>query len=200
MDDRFEQARLYALGRLERELSPKLLYHGLAHTRDDVVPAVETLSEMEGVEGEPLTLLRVAAWFHDLGFVEQSVQHELIGIRIAAAVLPGFGYSEAEIDVIRTAISATIIPQSPTTELGRILADADLNVLGRADFLSRNQALRDELALTNRVFSDAEWYTGQVGFLEKHSFFTRSAESLWGEQKQLNIRDLRGRWAASINP
>lgn len=35
----FEQAVQYALGRLERELSLKLCYHSLEHTRDDVVPA-----------------------------------------------------------------------------------------------------------------------------------------------------------------
>ena len=57
----FEQAKQYALQRLERELSPNLLYHGVAHTRDDVVPAMETLANSEGTTGEAFFLLLTAA-------------------------------------------------------------------------------------------------------------------------------------------
>ena len=46
----FEQAKQYVLQRLERELSPNLLYHGITQTRDHVVPAVEMLARMEGVQ------------------------------------------------------------------------------------------------------------------------------------------------------
>jgi len=34
--------------RLERDLAPALVYHNLAHTRDDVVPAVEYLTSLAG--------------------------------------------------------------------------------------------------------------------------------------------------------
>ena len=74
----FQHAKQYALHRLERELSPNLLYHGIAHTRDDVVLAVKLLANMEGIHGDSLSLLLTAAWFHDLGFVEQPQYHELI--------------------------------------------------------------------------------------------------------------------------
>ena len=36
----FDAARDYALARLAREVSRELHYHSLAHTRDEVVPAV----------------------------------------------------------------------------------------------------------------------------------------------------------------
>ena len=80
---KYGQARQYALHRLEKELSPNLLYHGRAHTRDDVIPSVEQLARMEGIRGASLYLLRTSAWFHDLGFVEQPAYHEMIGARIA---------------------------------------------------------------------------------------------------------------------
>ena len=87
-----EQARQYALNRLERELSPNLHYHGIVHTRDDVVPAAELLANLEGIKVESFYLLLTAAWFHDLGFVEKPANHEQISARIAAEILPGFGY------------------------------------------------------------------------------------------------------------
>jgi uncharacterized protein len=186
----FERARQYALNRLEEELSPILPYHGMAHTRDEVAPAVEVLAQMEGIHGEPLYLLRTASWFHDLGFIEQPAYHELIGARIAGQVLPGIGYTPRQVDIVRWAIFATIIPQEPHTILERILCDADLNVLGREDFMRRNGDLRRELANFGKAYSDLDWYTNQQKFIKKHHFFTESARNLLCEQKSLNVEKL----------
>ena len=187
----FEQARQYAEERLANELPATLVYHGIAHTREEVVPAVETLAGMEGIKGKSLNLLRTAAWFHDLGFVEQAVHHELIGARIALETLPSFGYTQDEVEVVRWAILATALPQSPRNRLEEILVDADLDILGRDRFMQRNQDLRRELAYLGRDFTDEEWYTGQLRFVESHQYFTASACSLRNHQKALNILDLK---------
>jgi uncharacterized protein len=55
---------------LEREFSPQLVYHGIIHTREEVVPAAETLAHMEGIPKESLSLLFTATWFDDIGFIE----------------------------------------------------------------------------------------------------------------------------------
>jgi uncharacterized protein len=188
---KFERARQYALHRLEWELSPNLLYHGLRHTRDGVVPAVELLANMEGVKGKSYYMLLTAAWFHDLGFIEQPAYHELISARIAAEILPGFGYTKAQIEIIRWIILATIIPQTPTTILEKIMADADLDVLGRDDFMHYNGNLRRELALYGRDFSDVEWYSRQLKFVEEHSYFTTSAHTLRDAGQLKNVAHLK---------
>ncbi len=186
----FECARQYALGRLERELPPILFYHSLAHTRDDVVPAAERLAAMEGVDGEALLLLRTAAFYHDLGHVEQYTNHETIGIRIAAQVLPRFGYSAAHIQVICGIIMVTKLPQSPHTLLEEIMADADLDVLGRDDFFTRNEDLRAERAALGMLITDEEWYSGQLEFIQSHRYFTAAARTLREARKQQNIKEL----------
>ena len=89
----YEAAWLYALRRLERDLPAELLYHGVAHTRDDVVPAAKRLAELEGVTGDDLHLLLTAAWYHDIGYIEQVGDHEMVSCRIAASKLPQFGFS-----------------------------------------------------------------------------------------------------------
>jgi uncharacterized protein len=187
----FAQARQYAADRMQRELPPHLTYHGLAHTRDEVVPAVELFANLEGILGEPLYLLLTAAWFHDLGYVEQTANHESIGAQIAAQVLPSLGYTENQIETIRSAIMATVLPQSPGNVLEQILADADLDVLGRENFMRRNQDLRQELAFLGKEFTDEEWYSGQLRFLEGHNYFTAAARSLRNTQKQLSVATLR---------
>jgi uncharacterized protein len=191
----FNQAREYAEHRLERELSRHLLYHGLAHTRDEVVPAARTFADLEGIQGEPLELLLTAAWFHDIGFIEQSLDHESISARIAAKVLPSFGYTQDQVEIVRGAILATALPQSPTSLLEQILTDADLDTLGRANFMQRNRDLREELAFLGKDFTDQEWYVSQLNFIEGHNYFTASARALRDVQKRANIADLQKKLA-----
>ena len=187
----FEQAKQYALQRLQKELSPGLYYHGLIHTIDDVVPATEKFAEGEGVNGESLNLLLTAAWFHDLGFIEVRVGHEVVGARIASEVLPGFGYSEEQIQIVKGIIMATVVPQSPLTILERIMADADLDVLGRDDFMLRNSNLRREQAFFGQEFTDPQWFSGQLKFVESHIYFTASARALRDAGQVKNVADLR---------
>lgn len=187
----FERARQYAKHRLERELSPNLLYHGVVHTRDEVAPAAQMLAGMEGIQGESLLLLLTAAWFHDIGHIEESANHESIGARIAAEVLPAFGYTQDQVEIVRGAILSTKLPQSPSGLLEEILADADLDVLGRENFMQRNRDLRLELAFLRTEFTDEQWYSEQLKFLEGHKYFTTSARALRDAQKQLNITELR---------
>jgi uncharacterized protein len=183
-------AERYALERLERELPPNLFYHSVEHTRDEVMPAVERLAVLEGVDGEGLALLRTAAMYHDIGFLAQYVDNEPIAVRIAAQVLPRFGYAPAHLRVIDGLILATRLPQSPGTRLEEIIADADLDVLGREIFFERNRALRAEMAAYGTAMPDAHWHARQLEFLQSHRYFTAAARKLRNAQKQRNLERL----------
>ena len=187
----FEGAQAYALGRLERELSPKLIYHSLAHTRDGVVAASERLASMENVDGEALVLLLTAAYFHDIGFVVQCDNHEEAGCSIAEEALPEFRYSSDQILAIKRMILATRLPQKPETRLEEILADADLDVLGRDDFLVRSLELRMEREAFGSPTTEAEWYEIQLHFLQTHRYWTKSAQLLRDYKKEENISLLK---------
>lgn len=183
----YEAARRYALERLEYDLDPRLYYHSLAHTRDDVLPATERLATHEGIDAEGMLLLRTAALYHDIGFTVSRNEHELAGVAIVRSVLPSFAYSTAQIDQIGAMIIATRLPQQPRSLLDCILADADLDVLGREDFLMRNRALQAELRAFGDARSAVEFYTGQLAFLTSHSYWTTAAQTLRGPGKDKNI-------------
>lgn len=187
----FGQARAYALLRLERELPPTMCYHSLEHTRDDVAPASERLARVAGIEGQDLMLLRTAAYFHDLGLIEQRENHETVSARLAELVLPGFGYAAEQIAAIKAMIMATRLPQQPSTFLASILADSDLDVLGRQDFVERNCLLRAELAAFEPPLSDAAWYRQQITFVQTHRYWTPMARALRGNSKAHNLVALR---------
>jgi len=179
-------ARTYALVRLQRELAPFLTYHNLWHTRDEVLPSAARLAEMMGVEGRELQLVELGAVYHDIGFVVTTDEHELAGAEIAGDVLPRFGLSVAEVAAVQSMIMATKLPQSPRNLLEEIVADADLDSLGRQDFVSRGLALRSELVARGMESTDAEWYARQLAFLESHHYFTAAAQALRGEGEDRN--------------
>jgi uncharacterized protein len=197
----FEGAIRYVLERLEQELSPSLHYHTLAHTHREVVPAVERLAALEGVDGDDLMLLRTAAYYHDVGYIEQRTNHEDAGARIAAQVLPGFGYGPQQVETVVGMIMATKLPQSPHNLLEELLADADLDALGREDFVSRNQALRDELAAHGVTFTDEVWYHDQIRFLQDHHYWTAAAKALRlaGKEQNLALMETRLKESRSGN-
>ena len=193
----FHRAREYALSKLARELPCHLSYHSLAHTRDDVVPAAERLAGLIGeLNGEDQVLLLTAALFHDIGFIRCNIGHEEAGLELAREALPEFGYTSQQIEAIGNMIMATKLPQSPTTLLEEILVDADLDVLGRDDFLTRNDDLREEFEASFGTVSDEHWYREQVSFLERHRYFTEAARSLRDAKKRENLVALRRRLAA----
>jgi len=194
------RARQYVVKRLSTELAPQYVYHSLHHTLDDVAPAAERLAALSGIEGEDLLLLMTAAYFHDIGFVVNRANHEVIGADIARTVLPGMGYQPAQIDAICGMIMATRLPQSPRTILEKILADADLDLLGRADFFERNAALRAELAAFGAAPNDYEWHLSQLQFARHHDYQTPAALALRQAGKEANIAALERLVEASQPP
>jgi uncharacterized protein len=177
----------FALTRLHAELSPELTYHSAWHTEHDVLPAALRLALLSGIPEEEQRLLQVAAAFHDIGFTQTRTEHERVGAGIAAQILPQYGLDADQIARIVAMIMATKLPQSPRTLIEEIIADADLDVLGREDFLLRNRALRDELAAQGSVVSDEQWVVSQISFLEQHRYFTPAARTLRSARKQAHL-------------
>lgn len=171
-----EKVKHFVFNKLAHDLSSKLFYHSIAHTREDVFPNVERLAELEGItDREDLLVLRTAALYHDIGFVEAIAGHEEISMRIAAETLPQFGYNQVQINRIQQLIHATKIPQQTDGLLSMILADADLDVLGREDFLERNMDLFRETNALVKMIPLEDWYRSQIKFMKMHTYFTDAA-------------------------
>lgn len=188
-----EGAIAYARRRMERELEPRLTYHNLAHTFDEVLPMTQKLADFYHLGGNDVIFLVVAAAFHDIGWVIHGQEHETIGVEIAREILPAYGFTVDQIERIGEMIIATRLPQNPANLLEEILVDADMDSLGREDFWLRNEDLRVELALDDELLTIEQWYWRQLNFLESHRFFTTGARLLRQEQKLKNIKELKRR-------
>lgn len=195
----FEQAKLYALGRLATELSPRLIYHSLQHTRDDVLPAAVRLGRASAINDEDFLLLTTAALFHDTGFLLSYENHEDFSILVAREVLPGFGYTPEQVENISRLIGATQMPQRPTCFLQELLCDADLDLLGREDFMRLNRVLLQEMREFQPGFiTEDAWLRSQMLFLENHHFFSTAARQYHAAGKARNLALMRAS-LASLN-
>lgn len=182
----FEQAGRFILDKLDKELPEQFYYHNANHARD-VHDAAERIAKNEHIPDHDLKLLLTAAWFHDSGFLKTIDHHEEESCRIAKQILPQFEYSGDEIEKICGMIMATRLPQSPKNKLEEILADADLDYLGRDDFFPLGDAICKELNLTTRD----EWNKIQLKFLQEHAYFTQTALNLRGPKKQDNLEKVK---------
>jgi len=187
----YDSAIKHALARLRSELPATLFYHSAAHTERDVLPAVRRLALLDGVKQDERGLLEVAAAYHDIGHIRSPYHHEAIGVEIMAEALPRFGFSPAEIEQVAAMIMATRMPQSPNNHLERLLADADLDSLGRPDFFDTGTALWKELRALGKPRGWKQWLHVQLHFLSVHRYFTATAQALRDEGKQRNIEKLK---------
>jgi hypothetical protein len=190
----------YALCRLRTELSPLLTYHNLAHTEDDVMPAVVRLARLSHLPEPDIRLLEVGAAFHDIGQIKTSLGHEKVGIEIMTEVLPGLNFSATDIARLTGMVEATEMPQKPRNNEQALLADADLDSLGRDDFFPTSKALWHERAACGMDIPWQTWLQIQLQFLQTHRYFTPVAQTLRGAGKQKNIEMLKSLLGAAHVP
>jgi len=192
----------YALHRLRVELPAHLFYHNAEHTEEDVLPALVRLARLSNVTELDLRLLEVAAAFHDLGQIVTSLGHEQIAIEVVSEVLPQYEFSAGDIERVSGMILATRLPQSPQNEEQALLADADLDSLGREDFMATSKALWQERLACGMDITWQAWLEGQLHFLQSHHYFTPAAQALRQDGKLKNIelleRLIRGDQVAGL--
>lgn len=186
----FTDIQEYILNKLERELPSHLYYHNVKHTVD-VVTQAELIGLGEGVSDEDILLLKTAALFHDAGHTIGYDEHEKNGVAMARQILPDFKYTAKQIDTICHIIMATQLPPNPQTRLEKIICDADLDYLGRSDFIPVSNTLYEELKEQNKIESFNAWNKLQIKFLSGHQFFTETAKNLREVNKQKQIERIK---------
>ena len=188
--NRADQAGQYILNRMRNELSGNLSYHNVSHVQD-VVNAAIMIGKLEQISEDELELLKVAAYFHDSGFIIQPDNHEKLSCDIAMEYLPGIGFSESEISTICKLIMATRVPQTPTNHLEQIICDADLDYLGRDDFFTIGNTIYREFISRNVVANEKDWNELQVKFLSAHNYFTSTSIKLRGPKKEAHLMQIK---------
>lgn len=189
MKDRFSLLYQKYMAFLEKNIPDHLTYHSASHTKD-VIEKVKLIGNIENLSDKDLELTKVAALFHDMGYLVQKNGHENISCEIAKKELPPWGFSEKEINEICTAIMATKVPQKPKNHLGKILADADLEYLGTEHFEKGTSLLFQELKYTDPSLDEEKWIDIQIEFLRQHQYHTHFCRSNREPKKKEHLQKL----------
>jgi hypothetical protein len=76
-----------------------------------------------------------------------------------------------------------------------MIADADLDYLGRDDFFTIGGQLFNELKARNVVNDESVWDQIQIKFLENHHYFTDTARNLRAEQKEKHLQIIKAKYS-----
>jgi uncharacterized protein len=187
----FEEIQQTVYQEILAKLPEHLTYHNLDHTAYVIEKAIFLAGELK-VSANDLHLLKLAALFHDTGFIDNPKDHEEKGCKIARGYLEK-GYSTDDLQKIYGMIMATKIPQSPTSLLENILADADLEYLGTDLFEKIGKTLFEELKHFNPDFTEQAWDELQLVFMQKHHYHTEYCQKHREPKKQENLLTVKKR-------
>jgi predicted metal-dependent HD superfamily phosphohydrolase len=165
-------------------------FHNITHT-SEVVQKCEQLANHYAVENEEYFALLTAAWFHDTGFSQGDLNHELQSATIAEAFLSSYEIDNNILVMIRELILATKVPTNPNSLCQQILCDCDLHHLGSANYAEWSLLLKNEVEKQKGTpYSDESWNTENIFFFRSHHYYTDFATNQWGPQKQKNLSKL----------
>ncbi|OFX48497.1 MAG: guanylate cyclase [Bacteroidetes bacterium GWC2_33_15] len=180
----------FVLSKLEEGLPDNLYYHNVKHTID-VVTQVELIGRSEKISDEDMLVLKTAALFHDTGHMINYDTHEEESVKLARKILPGYHYSEKQIERISKLILCTRMSDQPSSLLEEIMCDADLDYLGRTDFVPVSINLFKELNERKKIDSLQEWNNHQIKFIQNHQYFTQTARKLREVNKKNQLENIR---------
>jgi len=181
-------ARHYVTEIFTHKVRPDFVFHSLDHT-EAVAEACSQMADYYQLNDEDRFVLMLSAWFHDTGYSSGKAEgHEEISVQIAAEFLQQHHVADTVQQRITSCIRATHMPQSPISQVEKILCDADLLHLSTEDFKAMNQLLKQEREnLIGQKISKKEWRKGNVRFLQEHKYFTEYGQQYLEPKKQDNL-------------
>ncbi|MEO0899657.1 MAG: Pycsar system effector family protein [Bacteroidota bacterium] len=176
---------------LEEQLSESYQYHTKEHTIQ-VVRAAEEIGIQTGLDQNQLMLIKMAAWFHDLGYINKYLGHEEESMAIAQKFLEEHQADEALIKRISDLIYATRLDVEPQNTLEEVLKDADLYNLSTERALENSEKIREEWKIfCDRTFEDDEWEEFNYRFFKDHEYYTVYAKHHLGPSKKANTKQIK---------
>ncbi|WP_418499779.1 Pycsar system effector family protein [Flagellimonas sp.] len=191
MSEIVEKTERFASKLLTEKLDPRFLYHNLRHTQR-VVKSTKELLNFYSLGDDENEQLLLAAWLHDIGYVEDRENHEEASCKMATSFLGENGYDSKGITQICKLIMATKMGHEPQNLSEEIIKDADTSHFAQSSYWETTDYLKEELKLLGIAdFSSKDWRDKNIQmFRNLHSFYTDYAKENWEEGKERNLKQL----------
>lgn len=189
--DIVKSAKKFVEQLLTSQLAEGMAFHDWEHTQG-VWKAAQSIAKAQGVKKEQRKLLEIAALFHDTGYTKTYVGHEEASIEIAKSFLLEHNLPGDQIADIGAMIKSTRMDVTPTTDLEKILCDADMSHVAGKNYFERIEGLRKEwVQFCDKSMTDEEWDLGNFNFLAHQDFHTTAGEKLFQAGKDKNLKKMK---------
>lgn len=180
-----QEVKEYVTLLFEQADTSQLFYHNYQHTLE-VVQRIEMLAA--DLNASDLLLLKIAGWFHDIGYLFAYDKHEDRGMRFAENYLKNKAIELDKINLIKACIEATKMSLEPRNHLEAIIKDADIGYGTSERFMQTGNLLRKEWEVfLEKFYADKDWEILQYNFLTHVKFYTDIAQKMYGPILQQNI-------------
>lgn len=184
-------AEAHVTPQLETELPGTLTYHTLRHTAA-VAKEARALAAAASLNPDDTECLLLAAWFHDSGYLDAYDGHEYRSMARAREWLTAQGYPAPRVAVVVDLIRATHRDEPATTELQKLLVDADLSNLAQEDFRATAELLRAEWeAALGKTYANTDWAELQINFMLGHKYQSEAGQERYKRQFKANLKEQR---------
>jgi len=187
-----QKAENHVFGLFKDKLSADYIYHNFNHTLR-VVNNAKVIAGEEGIGEEDAEMLLLAAWFHDLAYIEGPDNHEELSSKMAHDFLTANGYPADKAIKVGELIKVTHLAAEPQTLPEKIMRDADCSHFADKNYNTLSELLREEWKLTlGKTFSDLEWaMLNRKLLVQEHRFFTNYGKEKLQPLKEANIAMLQ---------
>jgi len=193
------KAEQFVTGLLKSETPEIYTYHTLNHTQDVFKNAL-LIGNREKLDEEEMSILSIAALFHDVGYLKKYKGHEEESAEIATRFLEQHGVDEYLRTIVAESIRATAFPQSPESRVAKVLCDADFMHLGQENYFELAEKLRKEQKNAGiHQLKKVEFDQESVRLFEMHNWHTAFCKKNLEETKQKNLEKLNERIARRTN-
>lgn len=185
------KARTFAEGVFKDRSFDNRPFHNIGHTQD-VVSAVEEIGTHNDLTEDEMESVIVAAWLHDVGYLQGEGDHEQKAAEKARDLLSSWGVPHKKIAEVTEAILSTKIPQQPKSIVSKVLCDADLYHLSTDGCSAQSDKLRAEWETHGKEsMTDQQWLEKNLEFMEGHRYHTPYGQTVLQAGKKKNIKKYR---------
>jgi hypothetical protein len=159
-----------------------------------VLEAAAQLAAVAQLPPNDKLALELAAVFHNTGLAAEEEAFWAGSQAIAEGFLAQKKLEQPMIDQVKKNIAALEPGRTPAGFLEKLMLDAYTSYTGQGKFRRNMKLLKKEMEAANGTqYDETDWEKEVVSRLKAHLFYTEEANSLFGEQKLLNLKKSKKR-------
>lgn len=190
-----KEAEIYVRDLLDNELSKDCLFHTINHTLE-VVRNAEIIGDYSNLCEECKDVLRIAALFHDVGYIDSYEDHEIESAAYASRFLTSKNIEESIITQVVESILATKMPQQPKDDISMVLCDADLMNMTFDDYFEQIDLMRQEWEKTGKAkLNKEEAYKTSLEFFKAHQYHSEYGKKILQPKKERTESKIKSKLA-----